>query len=249
MHKRCPGCKQLRRWDPDDDGGEWYVRTRLLKAWGRGGIEGIERWEEVMVPSGYCRECTKRAVTEYRRRRRVIYEIERVLGLRTAVEVSVPDVERLPGERYAIAREAPKSKMKSGAGIGGTWPEEGEKKALAEKLVQCEVCEVKGFCDVVVRPHPGWLCRECRGILGNGRDRKRIIAMLGVVSAHNAKEKEQAEEWRGRMTGWDTKRVNWDEVSKRKEHQGNAMGRVAEHGRCVKLEERIRAVLVWSVKR
>lgn len=116
--------------------------------------------------------------------------------------------------------------------------------ALAESVTEhgecpgtCEVCGFDDLVLIVAWPSPTYLCRTCRGILGeigpgfDGRDRARVEEILGILTEHNAKERELEA---GVRTG-----------ETRPDHRGNKMVGAQDHETCLVLGEKARAVFGW----
>ncbi len=122
-----------------------------------------------------------------------------------------------------------------------------------EEFGVCEVCGENGWVDVVGHPHPGFLCRACRAVLGDGRDRQRFVTMLTVLSEHNAKERrlndDDERRIKARFAGFSPHRrvALTRRASKRPMHRRNKFGAVENHDVCEGMENRVRVVLKWML--
>ena len=98
----------------------------------------------------------------------------------------------------------------------------------------CEVCgEVVRQVAVADTPRVVFACWRCALLVKEGHN--RLVAMLGLTYGHNEREQQLADEVVDRGPG-------------RGVHVGNKFGGITDHGDCLRLEERVKAVLLWKIR-
>ncbi len=134
-----------------------------------------------------------------------------------------------PKARQKAKQRTPVEKLL--ADLAESSPEYGERPGT------CQACGDDTLVLIIAWPSPAFLCRPCRGVLGeigpgiDGRDQGRVAAILRVLSEHNAKERELEDAVRPGET--------------REDHHGNKMAGAEDHRSCVALERHARAVIRW----